>query len=157
MLELPTKTYGLPDGSTPISKMSRVERKSAKAQKKAKEDQEIVEAVKASKPKRKGISPRLRAAILERDGYKCGACGLSLGEIRADGSVVKALHVDHRTPVAQGGTDDESNLWVLCDGENLGFGARRKETPAQRPVTVDNNRIVQQLAAIVGKKKKSPA
>jgi 5-methylcytosine-specific restriction endonuclease McrA len=31
-----------------------------------------------------------------------------------------ALHVDHRLAVAKGGSNDEGNLWTLCDRCNLG-------------------------------------
>lgn len=46
-----------------------------------------------------------------------------------------AVHVDHITPLAQGGTDDLANLQGLCPSchsrktavEDGGFGRRRKE------------------------------
>lgn len=68
-------------------------------------------------PKRKPIPPKLRYSILERDGFRCQACGIAA----ADGAV---LHVDHRTAVANGGTNDPSNLQALCVDCNLGKGAR---------------------------------
>jgi 5-methylcytosine-specific restriction endonuclease McrA len=43
-----------------------------------------------------------RRPILERDGHTCQQCG------------APANQVDHRTPRAEGGTDDESNLLTLC-------------------------------------------
>lgn len=49
----------------------------------------------------------LRFQVLKRDGYRCQLCGATA----ADGA---RLEVDHKVPRARGGTDDESNLWVLC-------------------------------------------
>lgn len=48
---------------------------------------------------------KLRAQILKRDGYVC-VCD----DCKREGIVRPATHVDHRTPKAQGGTDDPSNL-----------------------------------------------
>ena len=45
----------------------------------------------------------LRAAILERDGYRCVKCGKA-----------GRLEVDHIEPVESGGTDDPANLQTLC-------------------------------------------
>lgn len=45
----------------------------------------------------------LRPLILERDGYRCVLCGSG-----------GPLEVDHRTPLARGGSNDETNLQTLC-------------------------------------------
>lgn len=50
---------------------------------------------------------RLRERILKRDQYLCVAC-------RKKGKLTEATEVDHIKPVAQQGTDDESNLQSLC-------------------------------------------
>ena len=47
---------------------------------------------------------RLKAKIHLRDLYTCKHCGL----------VTMSLELDHIVNVAQGGTDDESNLQSLC-------------------------------------------
>ena len=47
---------------------------------------------------------RLKAKIHLRDLYTCQCCGL----------VTMELELDHIVNVAQGGTDDESNLQSLC-------------------------------------------
>lgn len=98
---------------------------------------------KESKPVRTKIGARLRAMVLERDRFRCVRCG----EPASRGAI---LHVDHVVPVAQWGdrpgVNDESNLQTLCSTCNLGKGARREP--------IDNNKIVSQLAALVGKKKK---
>lgn len=58
-------------------------------------------------------SPACRFQILKRDGYRCQLCGRSA----EDG--VK-LEVDHKTPRAKGGSNDQSNLWTLCYDCNRG-------------------------------------
>jgi 5-methylcytosine-specific restriction endonuclease McrA len=63
---------------------------------------------------RRPIPARLRYQILQRDGFRCQACGRS----PAVHEVV--LHVDHIVPVVKGGTNDPSNLQALCADCNLG-------------------------------------
>jgi len=65
-----------------------------------------------AKPKRKAISKKLRLLILERDGYRCSLCGRTAKETK--------LEVDHKIPVAKGGTDSLNNLWTLCIECNRG-------------------------------------
>ena len=67
------------------------------------------------------ISPPLRLQILERDGYTCQLCGA--GPNDPDPYYPNRntrLHVDHITPVSQGGTDDPDNLRTLCSTCNQG-------------------------------------
>lgn len=47
---------------------------------------------------------RKRETILLRDHYTCRTCGL----------VTHSLEVDHIVNLAQGGTEDDSNLQALC-------------------------------------------
>jgi hypothetical protein len=72
-------------------------------------DNQIPEAVF----ERVAISASKRFEIFKRDSYRCRLCGRS----SEDGA---ALHVDHQKPVAKGGTNDDDNLWTLCDRCNLG-------------------------------------
>ena len=65
------------------------------------------------KTPRESISKSRRFAILKRDDYRCQLCGQS----QADGA---KLHVDHRTALANGGSNEDDNLWTLCDTCNLG-------------------------------------
>ncbi len=66
-----------------------------------------------------GISPQKRARILERNGYTCQMCGAGPGDPDPFNAGRKTrLHIDHVTPRAQGGTDDDENLRVLCSACN---------------------------------------
>lgn len=63
--------------------------------------------------KRKPIKPSLRFEILKRDDYRCQMCGVTA----KDGAT---LEIDHITPVSKGGTNEASNLQVLCRDCNAG-------------------------------------
>ena len=65
--------------------------------------------------KRVGLSKRLRFEIFKRDGFRCIYCGAT--------PVEEPLHVDHVTPVAEGGTNDVANLVTACSACNLGKNA----------------------------------
>ena len=65
---------------------------------------------------RSSLPAGLRFKILKRDGYRCQLCGRST--IR---DAVK-LYVDHRIARANGGGDEDENLWTLCQDCNLGKG-----------------------------------
>jgi hypothetical protein len=61
------------------------------------------------------VSVRMRFRILERDLFRCVACGRSPA---THPGVI--LHVDHKIPRARGGTSVEGNLQTLCQDCNLG-------------------------------------
>ena len=63
------------------------------------------------------ISKAKRFEIFRRDGYRCQLCGTT-----AQGGV--AMHIDHRIPVSKGGTNEDGNLWLLCEPCNLGKSSR---------------------------------
>lgn len=54
------------------------------------------------------ISDKLRQKIIEQSGNRCGYC---LGEQRY---IFAPLEIDHIVPTAEGGNDDEENLWLAC-------------------------------------------
>lgn len=69
----------------------------------------------------RAISPQLRIEILERNGFTCQICGAGAGDPDPYNSSRKVrLHVDHKIPISQGGTNDKSNLWVVCSTCNQG-------------------------------------
>lgn len=58
------------------------------------------------------IGWKLRFEVLKRDGFRCVYCGATPEQ--------RPLQVDHRVPIAAGGTDDPSNLVAACDRCNGG-------------------------------------
>ena len=69
----------------------------------------------------RGVSAAQRAKILLRNGYTCQVCGAGAGDPNPlDPTKTLRLHVDHVVPVSKGGTDDDSNLRVLCSACNEG-------------------------------------
>jgi hypothetical protein len=69
------------------------------------------------KTRRELFSKSRRFAIMKRDGYRCQLCGRS----QEDGA---KLHIDHRTPLVKGGSNEDENLWTLCEDCNLGKSTR---------------------------------
>ncbi|AZB50551.1 hypothetical protein [Synechococcus phage S-H1] len=65
------------------------------------------------KPQRKPIKPSVRFEVLKRDGYRCQMCGATA----KDGAT---LEIDHIHPVSKGGSNEPSNLQVLCRDCNAG-------------------------------------
>ena len=65
---------------------------------------------------RSGISLELRFEVFRLSDYACQICGATV----ADGA---KLEVDHKIPVAKGGTNDMENLWALCFKCNRGKSA----------------------------------
>jgi hypothetical protein len=74
---------------------------------------------------RRAIPRKLRWQILERDGRACVYCGRKAPEVK--------LEVDHITAVANGGTNDPSNLATACEDCNGG----KSKTPLATPLEVD--------------------
>jgi len=69
----------------------------------------------------RGVTAQQRARILLRNGYTCQICGSGAGDPHPlDPAKKLRLHIDHIVPVSQGGTDDDSNLRVLCSACNEG-------------------------------------
>jgi len=59
--------------------------------------------------------PDLMLALIERDGYQCKDCG-GQGD----------LAIDHIIPLSKGGSDDLSNLQILCKSCNSSKGDRHE-------------------------------
>lgn len=62
---------------------------------------------------RRGLKPRNKKLVLERDQYRCVNCDAH-----------KNLCVDHKTPIAKGGDNSMSNLQTLCRSCNSSKGAK---------------------------------
>lgn len=69
--------------------------------------------------RRRDITLGLRYDILRRDRFRCVICGSSpASQVRCE------LHVDHITPVAEGGKTVRENLRTLCGECNIGKGSK---------------------------------
>ena len=76
------------------------------------------------------ISSRVRAQVLERNGYTCQMCGIGAGEPDPQNPNRKVkLHVGHIVDKSHGGTDDPANLRVLCSACNQGAKNLVQEPP----------------------------
>jgi 5-methylcytosine-specific restriction endonuclease McrA len=62
--------------------------------------------------RRAPIGLKLRFQILQRDNFTCRYCGRKAPDV--------VLHVDHVTPVSQGGLSEPDNLVAACEDCNLG-------------------------------------
>jgi hypothetical protein len=59
--------------------------------------------------KRQNISEKLREKVRKLAQYRCGYCLFS--EIYSP----TIFQIDHIIPFSKGGTNDEANLWLLCE------------------------------------------
>lgn len=67
----------------------------------------------------RSVSNQLRMEILERNGFTCQLCGRTGGDADPSDPTRKVrLVIDHEIPIEQGGTNDRSNLRVLCTACN---------------------------------------
>lgn len=70
----------------------------------------------------------LRLAVLERDGYLCARCGWRPGDpvplTRTGRPLYRGLEIDHIHPRYHGGTNELTNLQVLCTSCNASKGAK---------------------------------
>jgi hypothetical protein len=77
------------------------------------------------------IPESVRRAVHDRDGGRCVRCG--------DGPPAVELHVDHKYPWSKGGTNQLSNLQLLCQRCNLSKGAKVEDGSSleifEEPVT----------------------
>lgn len=69
-------------------------------------------------PQFASLPDELRQRVLRKWGRQCFYCG-STGDGR--------LHIDHKMPIARGGTDDFDNLVPACQPCNLSKGAKLLE------------------------------
>lgn len=77
----------------------------------------------------RAISAKLRAQVLDRNGFTCQMCGLTPGDIDpATGRKVR-LHIGHIVDRNLGGKDELSNLRALCSTCNQGAKNITTEKP----------------------------
>ena len=79
---------------------------------------------------KRGISARLRAEVLDRNGFTCQMCGLTPGDIDPDTHRTVRLHVGHSVDKKLGGRDELSNLRALCSTCNQGAKNVTSEKPS---------------------------
>ncbi len=66
------------------------------------------------------ISTKLRAEVLDRNGFTCQMCGLTPGDIDPETQRKVRLHIGHIVDKSLGGKDELSNLRSLCSTCNQG-------------------------------------
>jgi 5-methylcytosine-specific restriction endonuclease McrA len=77
----------------------------------------------------RGISAKLRAEVLDRNGFTCQMCGLTPGEIDPATNRRVRLHLGHIKDKNLGGRDELSNLRALCSTCNQGAKNITSEKP----------------------------
>lgn len=79
----------------------------------------------------RGISTKLRAEVLDRNGFTCQMCGVTPGDIDpATGRKVR-LHLGHIKDKSLGGKDELANLRTLCSTCNQGAKNITGEKPTK--------------------------
>jgi hypothetical protein len=77
----------------------------------------------------RGISARLRAQVLDRNGFTCQMCGLTPGEIDPQTGRKVRLQIGHIKDKSLGGKEELSNLRALCSTCNQGAKNFTSEKP----------------------------
>jgi len=83
----------------------------------------------APRQRRKPLSKAVRFEVFKRDHFKCQYCGAVAPDV--------LLHVDHISPVYEGGTDDITNLITACQNCNLG----KSKTPLHKNTVLEKSRL----------------
>jgi hypothetical protein len=68
----------------------------------------------------RAISAKLRAEVLDRNGFTCQMCGLTPGDVDPHTGRKVRLHIGHIVDKSLGGKDELSNLRTLCATCNQG-------------------------------------
>lgn len=80
---------------------------------------------------KRGISQRVRAEVLDRDGSTCQMCGISAGDPDPETGRPARLHLGHIVDKSLGGRDEVSNLRTLCSTCNQGAKNLTQEKPSR--------------------------
>lgn len=78
----------------------------------------------------RNISAKLRAEVLDRNGFTCQGCGLTPGDIDPYTDRPVRLHIGHIKDKSLGGKDELSNLRALCSTCNQGAKNITSEKPS---------------------------
>lgn len=77
----------------------------------------------------RAISARLRAQVLDRNGFTCKMCGIGADEIDPETGRKARLHIGHIKDKSLGGKDELDNLRALCSTCNQGAKNLTTEKP----------------------------
>lgn len=80
----------------------------------------------------RGLSTKVRAEVLDRNGFTCQMCGLTPGDIDPATNRKVRLHVGHIKDKILGGRDELSNLRALCSTCNQGA----KNVTGEKPTSI---------------------
>jgi len=96
------------------------------------------EYILVKKPSRKlpprfsrNISAKLRAQVLDRNGFTCQMCGAAAGDLDEQRRTIR-LHVGHIVDKSLGGEDSLDNLRALCSECNQGAKNITSEKPSRK-------------------------
>ena len=78
------------------------------------------------------LSAKVRAEVLDRNGFTCQMCGLTPGDLDPYSNRKVRLHIGHIKDKSLGGKDELSNLRALCSTCNQGA----KNVTSERPSTI---------------------
>jgi hypothetical protein len=78
----------------------------------------------------RAISAKLRAEVLDRNGFTCQMCGLTPGDIDPSTGRKVRLHIGHIVDKSLGGKEELSNLRALCSTCNQGAKNITGEKPS---------------------------
>ena len=94
---------------------------------------------------KRGVGIRLRAAVLGRAHGRCQMCGRTV----VQHAVV--LVVDHKVPVDWGGSNEDENLWAICEECCAGLRrARRRREPVA--CAMEHDSAKDRVRALLGAK-----
>lgn len=79
----------------------------------------------------KNLSQKLRAEVLDRNGFTCQSCGLCPGDVDPVTQRKVRLHLGHIKDKSLGGKDELSNLRALCSSCNQGAKNLTAEKPSE--------------------------
>ena len=77
----------------------------------------------------RNISAKLRAVVLDRNGFTCQMCGLTPGDVDPETGRKVRLHIGHIVDKSLGGKDELANLRSLCSTCNQGAKNITTEKP----------------------------